>query len=72
LQPARRDPARIKAGGKIAAFAGEQLTRRTHFAIDTEDDAAMRKAQTLADIVGNFEVEPQSAGFDMVPLFSVT
>jgi hypothetical protein len=72
LQPARRDPIRLKAGGKIAAFTGERLTGRTHFAIDTKDDLAMNKVQTLADIVGNFQVEPQSAGFDVEPLFSVT
>jgi hypothetical protein len=73
LQLARRDLARIEAGGKIAAFTRERLAAgRAHFAIDTEDDLTMSKVQALADIVGDFQVEPQSAGFDMEPLFSVT
>jgi hypothetical protein len=59
LQFARRDPVGGDAGGKIATFTREHLTTgRTHFAIDTEDDLAMSKVQTLADIVGNFQVEP--------------
>jgi hypothetical protein len=73
LQAARRDPIRIKAGAKIA-----RLTRthpnagRTHFTVHTENNLAIREVQTLADVVGNLPVEPQPAGFDVVPLFSVT
>jgi hypothetical protein len=72
LQPTRRNATRVEAGGKITTFTREQRAGRTHLAIDTEHDLAMRKVQTLADIVGNFQVEPQSAGFDLAPFFSVT
>lgn len=59
LQPARRDPIRVKAGGEIATLArAHRATGRTHFAIDTENNLAMREVQTLADVVGNFQVEP--------------
>jgi hypothetical protein len=32
----------------------------------------MRKVQTLADILGVVQVDPQPAGFVMEPLFSAT
>jgi hypothetical protein len=51
----------------------ENLTvGRTHFAIDTDGNLAMGKVQTLADILGVVQVDPQPAGFVVKPLFSVT
>jgi hypothetical protein len=68
-----RDRGRIEAGHQIPAFTGDNLTvGRTHFAIDTDGDLAMWKVQTLADVLGVIQVEPQPAGFLMEPLFSVT
>jgi hypothetical protein len=73
LQLARRDPIRGEAGGKIATFTRENCTTgQTHFAINPENDLAMSEVQTLADIVGNLQVEPEPAGFDIEPLFSIT
>ena len=44
LQSGRRDPVWVEAGHTIATFTRENFTTgRTHFAIDTEDDLAMRK-----------------------------
>ena len=73
LQFGCRNKSRVDAGREIPALAGENLTMdRTHFAIDANDDPAVRKVQTLADILGVVQVEPQPAGFVMEPLFSVT
>jgi hypothetical protein len=73
LQAARRDPTRIKAGAKIARLTGPHpAAGRTDFTIHAENDPAMGEVQTLADVVGNVQVEPKPAGFDIVPLFSVT
>jgi hypothetical protein len=73
LQRGRRDRGRVKAGHEITALVGENLTiGRTHFAIDTEGDLTMGKVQTLADILGVIQVDPQPAGFVMEPLFSFT
>ena len=73
LQFRCRNKSRVDAGHKIPALAGENLTLgRTHFAIDAKGDLAVRKVQTLADILGVVQVEPQPAGFVMEPLFSVT
>ena len=68
-----RDGTRVEAGHKISALVGENLViGRTHFTIDANDDFAMRKVQTLADIFGVVQVEPQPPGFVMEPLFSAT
>jgi hypothetical protein len=73
LQFGRRDGSRVEAGHEIPALVGENLTvGRSHFAIDTDGDLAMRKVQTLADILGVVQVDPQPAGFVLEPLFSVT
>jgi hypothetical protein len=73
LKLGRRDRSRVKAGDEITAFVEENLTvGRTHFAIDTDGNLAMGKVQTLADILGVVQVDPQPAGFVVKPLFSVT
>lgn len=73
LQLRCRDRSRVDAGHKVPALVGENLAiGRTHFAIDANDDLTMRKVQTLADILGVVQVEPQLAGFVMEPLFSAT
>lgn len=71
LQLGCRDGTRVEAGHEIPALVGENPTvGRTHFTIDANDDFAMRKVQTLADILGVVQVEPQPPGFVMEPLFS--
>ena len=73
LQARGRDGARIETGDEVSALAGEDLAvGRAHFAIDAEDDSTGRKVQTLADILGVVQVEPEPAGFVVEPLFSVT
>ena len=73
LQLGCRDGGRVDAGHKIPALVGENLAfGRTHFTIDANGDCAMRKVQTLADILGVVQVDPQPAGFVMEPLFSAT
>jgi len=73
LQLGCRDGSRVDTGHKIPALVGANLTvGRTHFTIDTNDDLAMRKVQTLADILGVVQVDPQPPGFVMEPLFSAT
>ena len=67
-----RDAARVEAGHEIPAFLEENRTgRRTDFPLRTEEDFALRNVQTLAQILGIAQVEPQSAGFAAAPLFSV-
>jgi hypothetical protein len=73
LKLGRCDRSRVKAGDEIPAFVEENRTvGRTHFAIDTDGNLAMGKVQTLADILGVVQVDPQPAGFVVKPLFSVT
>ena len=66
-----RDRARIETGGEIAAVARKnRAVARPHFAIDAQRDAALRKVQTLAEIIGRVEVEPKSADFAISPFFT--
>lgn len=72
LQASGRDGARIKAGREIAALCREHLTRRrTYFTINAEGNLTTGEVQTLADIGGVVQVDPQPAGFARKPLFSV-
>jgi hypothetical protein len=73
LQYGGRDATGVEASREIAAIVQENLSLgRAHFAIDTEDDLAIGKVQTLADIPSVIQVEPQPSGFAIEPLFSVT
>jgi hypothetical protein len=73
LQRGGGDASRVKAGGEIATIVQENLSLgRADFTIDTEDDLTIRKVQTLADIRGVIQVEPQPPRFTIEPLFSVT
>lgn len=68
-----RDGSGVEAGHKIPALVRENSSiGQTHFTIDANDDLAMRKVQTLADIFGIVQVEPQPPGFVTEPLFSAT
>ena len=42
-----------------------------NFTIGADGDLAARKVQTLADILGIVQVEPDSAGIPLKPFFSV-
>jgi hypothetical protein len=57
LQAGCRHGGRIKAGEKIAGFVGD-FVARAHLAIHREGNLAIGKLQTLAEIVGEFQVEP--------------
>jgi len=73
LEFTRRHRCRVEAGQEIAALVEQQPTiGRMHVVIDAESDAAMRNIQTLADIVGVNQVDPQPAGLAAGPFFSVT
>jgi hypothetical protein len=68
-----RDRAWIEAGHEIAAIVEKKLAgRRTDFPIGAEQYLAVGNVQTLAQIVGIAQVEPEQAGFAATPLFSVT
>lgn len=72
LKPRGRDRSRIETGGEIAAVARKRrAVVGQHFTINAQHDAALRKVQTLAEIIRRVEVEPKSAGFAVKPLFSV-
>jgi len=67
-----RDRSRIETGGEVAAVARKnRAVAGPHFTINAQHNAALRKVQTLAEIVSRVEVEPKSAGFAVKPLFSV-
>ena len=52
-----RDRTRIEAGGEVAAVARKNCAvARPHFPIDAQRNAAVGEAQTLAEIIGRFEV----------------
>ena len=66
-----RDRARIEAGHKIPAFVKQKNTiDRTHFTIGTDGDSTIRNIQTLADILGVVQVDPNPAGIAAIPFFS--
>ena len=73
VKPGSRNGARVEAGHEIAAFLAEKRAGgRTNFPIGTEEDLAVRNVQTLAQILGIAQIEPEPAGFAAAPLFSVT
>lgn len=73
LQCGGRDATGVETGREIAAIVRKNLSQgRAYFAIDTKDDLTIRKVQTVADILGVVQVEPQPPGFAISPLFSVT
>ena len=67
-----RDRARIEAGHEIAAFTQQKSTiARSHFTIGADGDLAVGNVQTLADILGVVQVDPNPAGIAAAPLFSI-
>jgi len=67
------DQVGVQAGYEVPAFARKKLALyRAYFAINADSDLAARYVQTLPDIFGVVEVDPQPTGLLVAPLFSVT
>jgi hypothetical protein len=68
----RRDRARIEAGHKIPAFVKQKSAiGRTYFTIGADGDSTVGNIQTLTDILGVVQVDPNPAGIAAIPFFSV-
>ena len=66
----RRDCARIEAGHKIPAFVKQKSTiGRTHFTIGADGDLTVGNVQTLTDILGVVQVDPNPTGIAAIPFF---
>ena len=73
VKPGGADRAGVATGDEIPGIVEQdRAIGRAYFAIGADGDLAVGKAQTLTNILGVVEVEPQPAGFGVVPLFSVT
>jgi hypothetical protein len=63
---------RSTAGDEIACvMQGNRTVGLANFAIGADGDLTARKVQTLADILGIIEIEPDSPGILLEPFFSV-
>ena len=68
----RRDRARIEAGHEISAFVKQKsIIGRSHFTIGADGDLTVGNVQTLTEILGILQVDPNPAGIAAAPLFSV-
>jgi len=68
----RRDRAWIEAGDEVPALVKQQNTLgRTHFTIGADGDFATGNFQTLTNILGIGQVDPNPAAIATIPLFSV-
>jgi hypothetical protein len=68
----RRDRARIEAAYEITAFVKQKSTiGRSHFTIGADGDLTVGNVQTLTEILGVVQVDPNPACFVAVPFFSV-
>jgi hypothetical protein len=68
----RRDRARIEAAYKIPAFVKQKSTiGQSYFTIGADGDLTVGNVQTLTDILGVVQVDPNPAGIAAAPLFSV-
>jgi hypothetical protein len=68
----RRDRTRVETGYKVPALLKQyNTTGRTHFTIGADGDFAAGNVQTLTEILGIGQVDPNPAGIAAIPLFSV-
>ena len=68
----RRDRTRIEAGHEIPGVVKQKNTiGRTYFTIGTDGDLTVGNIQTLAEILGVVQVDPNPAGIAAIPFFSV-
>ena len=68
----RRDRARIEAGHEVPAFVQQKSTiGQSHFTIGADGDLTGGNVQTLTQILGVVQVDPNPAGIAATPFFSV-